>query len=234
MHFRLTLAGAVAAVLAAPAAAFAVDAVPSIAPLGKCYVAATPAQREPVSIQAVGFPASAVVDVFVDDIFQSVPAGTPPPTADGLGMLKGSVPAPYVDVGQRLFTVRLTEHRNDGTAGATASQTSKVTALTASQSPQVPSTTSSRVRFRGRGFTDRTKPIYAHYVLHGQERQTVLIGKPFGDCGQFSVRRRQFPFNNPRTGNWWVQFDQEQAYNPQARTFTRLKIVVKKVRKQAP
>jgi hypothetical protein len=60
----------------------------------------------------------------------------------------------------------------------------------------------------------------------------VLIGKPFGDCGQFSVRRRQFPFKDPHTGTWWLQFDQEQAYNPQARLFTKLKIVVKKVRKR--
>jgi hypothetical protein len=226
MHFRLTLAGAAVAVLAAPLAAFA--DTPSIDPPRPCYVAATPAQRQPVDITAHGFPAYAPVDVFIDDVLQAI---TPQPTADGLGNLTGAVSAPYIDVGQRLFTVRLTEHRTDGAAGATATQTSKVTALTASQSPQVPRTTSSQVRFRGRGFTDRNKPIYAHYVLRGQDRQTVMIGKPFGDCGQFSVRRRQFPFNNPRTGNWSIQFDQEQAYNPQAGIFTRLKIVVKKVRK---
>ena len=56
--------------------------------------------------------------------------------------------------------------------------------------------------------------------------ETVRIGKPFGDCGQFSVRRRQFPFKNPRTGAWTVQFDQEQAYNAKALVFTRLRIVV--------
>jgi hypothetical protein len=223
----------VVALVAAPAAAFA-DNPPAIAPLSnRCYVAATPQQRQPVAVQASGFPANAPIDVFVDDIFQPTPAGTAPPTSDGLGMLTGSVLPPYIDVGERLFTIRLTEHRTDGGAGATATATSKVTALTATQSPQVPRTTSSPVRFRGRGFTDLTKPIYAHYVLHGKERQTVMIGKPFGDCGQFSVRRRQFPFKNPHTGTWWIQFDQEQAYNPQASSFTKLKIVVKKVGKTA-
>jgi hypothetical protein len=231
MHFRLTLAGAVVAVLAAPAAPAAAFAdAPGIDALRPCYVAATPSQREPVGIQAHGFPPYATVDVYIDDIQQSI---TPPPTADALGSLTGAVTAPYVDVGQRVFTVRLTEHRPNGAAGLTATATSKVTALTASQSPQVPRTTSSLVRFRGRGFTDLSKPVYAHYVLNGQERQTVLIGKPSGDCGQFSVRRRQFPFKNPRTGTWSIQFDQAQAYNSQAPTFTRLKIVVKRVRKAA-
>lgn len=233
MHFRLTLAGALVAVVAAPAAAFA-DTPPTIARLTKpCYVAATPAQREAVAIQASGFPANAAIDVFVDDISQPTPAGTAPPTSDGLGMLTGYVLPPYIDVGERPFIIRLTEHRTDGVAGATATATSKVTALTATQSPQVPRTTSSPVRFRGRGFTDLTKPLYAHYVFHGQARQTVMIGKPFGDCGQFSVRRRQFPFKNPRIGMWWIQFDQEQAYNQQASSFTKLKIIVKKVRKTA-
>jgi hypothetical protein len=226
MHLRLPLAGAVLALLAAPAAAVA---EPTLDPLGPCYVSASPTQREPVVIRAQGFVPGSMIDVFVDDVFQPPPDPAKPPTADANGQLTGSVMAPYIGLGQRLFTLRLTEH---GGTGATAGQTAKVTALQASQSPSQPRTTSSRVRFGGRGFTTRTLPIYAHYVLRGKARQTVLIGKPFGDCGQFSVRRRQFPFKDPHTGTWWLQFDQEQAYNPQARLFTKLKIVVKKVRKR--
>ena len=48
----------------------------------------------------------------------------------------------------------------------------------------------------------------------------------FGDCGQFSVRRRQFPFKHPHVGAWLVQFDQQATYDPNASAYTRLKIVV--------
>jgi hypothetical protein len=106
------------------------------------------------------------------------------------------------------------------------SATAKVTALSVTTSPSRPQTTSTRVRFRGRGFTDRLQPVYAHYVFNDKVRQTVRIGKPFGDCGQFSVRRRQFPFKNPHVGSWIVQFDQAPDYNPNALAYTRLKIVV--------
>ena len=57
-------------------------------------------------------------------------------------------------------------------------------------------------------------------------RRTVRIAKPYGDCGLFSVKRRQFPFQKTRPGVWTVQFDQQQAYSPQAPIFTTLKITV--------
>jgi hypothetical protein len=101
-----------------------------------------------------------------------------------------------------------------------------VTALSVTASPSKPRNTSTRVRFRGRGFTEPFTPVYAHYVFKDKVRETVRIGKPFGDCGQFSVRRRQFPIKHPHVGTWIVQFDQEQAYNPKAIAYARLKIVV--------
>ncbi len=74
------------------------------------------------------------------------------------------------------------------------------------------------MRFRGRGFTDPTTAIYAHYVFAGRSQKTVRIGMPEGDCGLFSVKRRQFPFKkSPRIGVWTIQFDQEKVYNPKAR-----------------
>lgn len=221
MHLRSLLAGVGVALLATPAAA---SAAPSIEPLKPCYVAVDERVREPVEIHGHAFFPGSIVDVFVDEVDQQDPA-QPPPTVNALGELEGSVLAPAIVSGQRSFTLRLTERRQ---AGETVTAVSKVTALSVTQSPQQPRTTSSRVRFRGRGFTAPTLPVYAHYVYRDKLRKTVLIGKPFGDCGQFSVRRRQFPFARPHTGTWWVQFDQVQAYNPNAPLYTRLKISVRK------
>jgi hypothetical protein len=165
----------------------------------------------------------AQVNVLIDNTIVTPPPPSAPPQADANGELHGYVSAPYIASGQRFFSLRLTEQNN---ADATVATTSKVTALSVTSSPTKPRNTKTRVRFRGRGFTDRLNPIYAHYVFNGKVRQTVRIGKPFGDCGQFSVRRRQFPMKNPHVGPWIVQFDQEQAYNPNATAYTRLRIVV--------
>jgi hypothetical protein len=228
MHLRPSLAGAVVALLAMPAGATAAAAPPPpefTKQLKKCYVAATPDQTEPIEIAAKNFMPLAPVNVLIDNTIVAPPAGTSQPQADANGVLTGFVSAPYIASGQRFFSLRLTEQKDsDATVGTTA----KVTALSVTASPTKPRTTSTRVRFRGRGFTDRLSPIYAHYVFNDRVRETVRIGKPFGDCGQFSVRRRQFPFKNPHTGAWVVQFDQEQAYNPKALVFTRLRIVVSK------
>ncbi len=93
---------------------------------------------------------------------------------------------------------------------------SRVTRLSVTQTPSR-AATRDRVRFRGRGFTDLTLPVYAHYVFAGKSQKTVRLGMPTGPCGLFSIKRRQFPFkNSPRRGVWTIQFDQERAYNPKA------------------
>ena len=227
MHLRPSLAGAVVALLALPAAASAADAPKFSQDLKKCYVSAAPGQTEPIDFRAENFMAFAPIDIFIDDAPATLPPGSTQPTADANGVLGGSVLAPYIASGQRFFTLRLTERSKDpAVLGPSVSARSKVTALSVASSPVKPRNTSTPVRFRGRGFTDRLTPIYAHYVFKDRVRETVRIGKPFGDCGQFSVRRRQFPFKHPRVGRWTVQFDQEQAYNPKALVFTRLTIVV--------
>jgi len=225
MFLRPLLAGAVVVLLAMPAAA---SAAPSAPPaftksLKRCYVSAAPGQTEPIEIAASGFMPFAQVNVLIDNTIVTPPPGTAQPQADANGDLTGFVSAPYIASGQRFFSLRLTEQVN---SDATVATSAKVTALSVTASPTKPRNTKTRVRFRGRGFTDRLKPIYAHYVFNGKVRQTVQIGKPFGDCGQFSVRRRQFPMRNPHVGPWIVQFDQEQAYNPNATAFARLRIVV--------
>jgi hypothetical protein len=221
MHLRLMLAGAVAAVLATAAPASAADN-PVLDK--RCYVAVRPDLREPVGLKASGFMPGALVDVFVDDVLQPVPPGSSPPTADPAGVVDGFVLAPFVVSNQRRFTLRVTERAHPMTTFATVS---KVTALSVTQSPRS-AATSRRVRFRGRGFTGPTGPVYAHYVFAGLVRRTVRVAKPYGDCGLFSVRMRQFPFKqNPHRGVWTIQFDQYADYNPHAPVFTTLKITVK-------
>jgi hypothetical protein len=223
MHHCLTLAGAAVAVLAGPVtAAAAQPPPPTIFPLAaKCYVSATPEQRQLVTVHGENFAGLVAMDVDVDGVTQPI---SPPPMTDALGRIDGSVQAPYVESGQRLFTIRLSEQARKESAAVV---TSKVTALSVTQSP-LQAKSSSKVRFRLRGFTDKTKPIYAHYVYKGVSRRTVLMGKPYGDCGLLSVRRKQFPFRHPHIGKWEIQFDQEPAYNPQPGLYTRLPVRVKR------
>ena len=212
----MLVAAAFAALSAAPAAA-----APSLAPFPKpCYVAAQEEQREYVPVVGAGFTPFLAVDLFVDDIQQPEA-----PKALFDASLNGSVKAPFVEAGQRTFTLRAAEHDNPDN---TATVTGKVTRLSVEQIPSR-AATRDRVRFRGRGFTDFTKAIYAHYVFAGRSQKTVRIGIPEDDCGLFSVKRRQFPFKkSPRIGVWTIQFDQEKIYNPKAAIRVPLPIRVRR------
>ncbi|HWT26100.1 MAG TPA: hypothetical protein VN213_21515 [Solirubrobacteraceae bacterium] len=213
---RLAVCGALAYALAAPAAA---HAAPTLQPLQPCYVSAGPTQREPVLLSASGFTPNAQVDVTID--------GAPVADAgrvqtDPSGAFEGSVPAPYRRRGEAPFTVTLTETGNPANS---VSVDSRVTALTVDVRPRQAAPTR-RVRFSGRGFTDPSSPVYAHYVFGGRVRETVAMGRPRGACGTFSARRRQIPVR-PRTGTWLVQFDQLARYtDPPQAIFVQLQIRV--------
>jgi hypothetical protein len=227
MLLRMTLLIAVFAALGAAPASAQQPPPPSLAQLKPCYVAATEEQREFVLVDGSGFTPFALIDVFVDDILQ---ASDPPPQAAFDGSLKGSVRAPFIEEGQRQFTLRATEHDNPVNS---AIRGAKVTRLSVEQRPES-AATRERVRFRGRGFTTPA-PIYAHYVFAGKSRKTVEIGMPTGDCGLFSVRRRQFPFKkSPRVGVWTIQFDQVEKYDPKASPRVPLTIKVRKTIKPPP
>jgi hypothetical protein len=221
MLARLVAGGAVLVAFAAPSAASAQQ--PALQPLARCYVSVSPTAREPISVNATGFMPYASVGVFIDDVQQAQAQ------ADAAGTVTGMVDAPFVAEGQRAFTLRLTHELSDPSQNETVFAVSKVTALSVTQTPVKPKETSDKVRFRGRGFTKQTAAVYAHYVYGGIDRRTVRVAKPYGDCGLFSVRRRQFPFkHDPRPGVWTVQFDQQPTYSPQAPLFATLKITVKR------
>jgi hypothetical protein len=225
MLLRTTLLAAAFAVLGTTSAAAQTPApVRFLDGLKPCYVAATEAQREYVPVNGHNFTPNAMIDIYLDDIPVTLP--DPQPQAAFDGSLTGSVPAPFIDEGQRTFTLRASEHEAQGSSAVV---TSKVTRLSVEQSPER-AATSDRVRFRGRGFTDLTKPVYMHYVYAGKSKKTIEIGLPTGDCGLFSVKRKQFPFQkSPQVGVWTIQFDQTPAYDPKASPRVPLTVKVKRV-----
>jgi hypothetical protein len=234
MLLRTTLLAAVFAVLGTVSASAQAPVPtpvppPALATLRPCYVAATELQREFVVVSGHDFTPFAKIDIFLDDILQTLP--DPQPQAAYDGTLSGSVPAPFIDEGQRTFTLRAAEH--DAPARA-AVATSKVTRLSVEQTPAL-AATKDRVRFRGRGFTDLTLPIYMHYVFAGKSKTTISLGLPTGDCGLFSVKRKQFPFKkSPQVGVWTIQFDQKPSYDPKASPRVPLTVKVRKAPKVKP
>jgi hypothetical protein len=224
MLLRSTLLAAVISALSAmPALAQTTDP-PFLDGVKPCYVAAQESQREFVAISGHNFTPFKYVDLYIDDIGPQPVEGAQP-QADVYGLLKGSVQAPFIEEGERAFVVRATE-RDDSTKSATYQ--TKITRLAVEQTPAA-AATSDRVRFRGRGFTDLTRPVYMHYVFAGKSKRTIQIGLPTGDCGLFSVRRKQFPFKkSPQVGVWTIQFDQSFKYDPKASPRVPLTIKVRR------
>jgi hypothetical protein len=229
MLLRTTLlAAVVSAFSAAPALAQTADP-PFLDGIKPCYVAAQESQREFVAVSGHNFTPFAYVDLYVDDI-QQTGAGDQP-QADVHGLLAGAVQAPFIEEGERTFVLRASERDN---ASIRATYTSKVTRLSVEQTPPA-AATSDRVRFKGRGFTDLTRPVFMHYVFAGKSKKTIQLGLPTGDCGLFSVKRKQFPFKkSPQVGVWTIQFDQSFTYNPKAQVRVPLTIKVKKTIKPRP
>jgi hypothetical protein len=214
---RLVLAGALTCALALAAPA---RAAPTLQPLERCYVSASPTAREPVFLRAGGFTPNAIVDLTIDG---RPVRGLRPIQADPTGAFAGSVPAPYRSRGEKRFTVTLAER---DTPENLVSATSRVTALSVQVTPRQ-AAPSRRVVFSGRGFTG-TGPVFAHYVLDDELHATVRMGRPRGHCGTFGARRLQFPFRRPETGSWVIQFDHRPTFTPAPRgeVFFQLEIQV--------
>jgi hypothetical protein len=159
-------------------------------------------QRETIRVRATGFTPAADVVLKLDN--NVVATGR----ADIDGIAEASIAAPFHGRGQRPFTLVVEEVDNPFNAGSTASL---VTNLTVNLRPKR-ARPSRRVRFRGRGFT-RDAPVWAHYLYGGELIKTVrLARRPNGQCGTFSVKRRQIPVRDARTGEWLLQVDQQRAY----------------------
>lgn len=199
------LGAAVAAVLLLPSAASAA----TLTPLKGCYVTSTDEvsgeiRREPVPLGGSGFTPGGLVNISLDGkllrTVQADPAGNLP--ADQ------ALEAPYRRKGQRSFRLTATDQQNPAN---TIEAVSNVTAFDVSINPTT-AAPSSRVRFRGRGFT-QPGTVYGHYLYRGKVRKTVTLAKqPSAPCGRFSVKRKQIPIRKPRLGQWLLQIDQERKY----------------------
>ncbi len=129
-------------------------------------------------------------------------------STDAVGDFAVRVDAPYQSRGERPFTLEV----RDGVNWLAAQ--SRVTNLAVNVRPRR-APPSNRVRFRGRGFM-QTGPVYAHYLYGRKLQKTVRLAAGSNPpCGTFSVKRRQIPVENARTGSWMIQIDQKKAYDPQ-------------------
>ena len=189
--------------LAAPATA---AAEPTLQPLKPCYVFAKvdPAtgayDAEYLAVEGGGFTPGGEVTVLVDGTTAARVA------ADQSGAVSTSVQAPIQERGEREFQLSAID-----AGGAAVSAFSRVTALKVGARPRT-ARWKRRVTFRGRGFTMLDRPVFAHYYRGTRLRRSVRIGRPKGPCGTFERKRRQFPFK-PRSGRWFVRFDQERAFD---------------------
>ena len=206
---RLRLIVATSALLLGPIGSAA--AAPVLEPLKPCYqsLGEDLRQRETIELRAHDFTPLGTVDVLID----GKPALTGG-TVDAFGAIKASVSVPYQADGERTFSVTLTERENPAN---TVTATAMVSDLTVALRPKE-ARSSSRVRFRGRGFTGPSA-VYGHYLQVRPDgtrrlRRTVRLARPAGTCGTFEVRRRQIPLQRPRTGLWVLQVDQQRDYAP--------------------
>jgi hypothetical protein len=203
-----------------PGAAFGA----SFTALKPCYVSlpTSPPQIELVNLAGSGFTPNALVDISLDGAISN--AGVPVDAAGNLGADPANpvvTQAPFVSSGEKGFELVATER---GAALPAAAATTRVTALNVGLSPRR-ARPSSRVRFRGRGFTGGRR-VYAHYRYKGKTRRTVRFTAS-GPCGKFDARARQIPVSRAGMGEWSVQFDQQKKYSRKPRSvFVRLRIVV--------
>src|SRR3954470_17538892 len=204
---------ALAGVLAPAASAHAV----TLQPLKPCYVSAGREDdaREQISIMAQGFTPNTVASVAIDGAELMDNA-----QVDPLGNVAGSIAAPFQARGQRPFTLSLTQNDN---AANTISAQSLVTALDVTVKP-ANARPSSRVRFRGRGFTGGPS-VYGHYLRNGRLRKTVLLASTSGPCGTFDVRRRQRAVKHPHRGRWILQIDQDATWRAEPQSVRVLLVI---------
>jgi hypothetical protein len=189
--------------LIALASAAAPASAATLTPLKPCYASTGKAtdQLEDIVVQGADFAPQATVEVLID----GVPMASAP--TDAIGAFKVLVDAPFQRSGERAFTVVAQDGFNN------VSSVARVTDLDVTLTPKR-AAPSRRVRFCGRGFM-QPAPVYAHYLIGGKEQTTVrLARRSSGPCGTFSVKRRQIPVDDPRTGRWIVQFDQKRTYSP--------------------
>jgi|1186.fasta_scaffold456774_1 hypothetical protein len=189
----------------------------TLAPIKPCYVSAGQADdaREQISVMAQGFTPNQTATVAIDGATMMDNA-----QVDPLGTISGSIAAPFQARDERPFTLSIVEN---GNAANTVSAQSLVTALDVTVKP-ANARPSSRVRFRGRGFTGGPA-VYGHYLRNGRLRKTVLLASTSGPCGTFDVRRRQLAVKHPHRGRWTLQIDQAATWRAEPQSVRVLLVI---------
>ena len=212
----LLVAAALAALAAAPASA---------APVLDDLKPATSRRRKNSASSCWSTAAASAPNKIVEIYIDEIAALETPPITNFDGTLRGSVRAPFIEEGERAFSLRVTERDN---LANSVTKFSRVTRLSVEQTP-ARAATRDRVRFRGRGFTElsrRSTPTTSSPASRRRPSGSACRPAP---AGLFSIKRQQFPFkNSPRRGVWTIQFDQERAYNPKAAVNFRLTVRVRK------
>jgi hypothetical protein len=209
------VAGALLVALAAPASA---QAVPTIEPLRPCYATAG-TQKKPVGegvvVRAQGFTPNSKVDLTLNGEFLGGSQGLQVNEAGLLTLDKFEFPAPFARKGApQDFEVRVAEQGNPANVAVAVARTVRLDVAMRPRSARP----SSKVRFKGSGFLEEGRPVFAHYLYRGKPRRTVRLAEATGPCGTWTARAPQIPVRNPSLGRWRVQFDQSKRYvNPRKR-----------------
>ena len=96
------------------------------------------------------------------------------------GTLRGTVRAPFIEEGERAFSLRVTERDN------VAQQRHEVLARDAALGRADAGTGGRRASAcasAGAASPSLSLPVYAHYVFAGKSQKTVRLGVPTGPCG---------------------------------------------------
>lgn len=210
MTARRAAPAALLAVLLTPAWA---HAAASLSTPVACY-----SSREPVDYVGTEFRRGARYTAYVQG--RQVAAGRVSAFGDLSGSFRAPVPA-RGRPGERTFLLTVT----DGVRRASARFRS--THFGADYRPDTGDPATLRVRFYAFDF-GRGRTVYLHYVQPNRRlRLTVQLGRTAGPCGTVSTGpQRIFPFR-PGVGDWRLQFDALQAYDPTPpRPFVRLVVPI--------
>jgi hypothetical protein len=179
---------------------------------GTCFL-----DSDMLGVSGSGFTPGAAVSYAFDGVASA--SGS----ADTSGNIAQQIAAPVLPVDSVEHTYNLTGTDQSNLANVASTQVT-VTKLTASLTPQR-ARPRRKIKFNVRGMPPGVT-VYLHYIYRGRPMATVTLGKPKAPCGTLSVRRRFFPFDNPRVGIWIFQFDHKRSYSSHTRPAIRGKVQI--------
>ena len=198
---------AVAAVLGAPASAFAADVTVDQG----CY-----GEGGTIGVSGSGYTPNSIATLTLDGTTYSA-------DTDVNGNFTTTLSAPDTTLkhpGAQQFPLGT----RDVDTGAEASTTISVAEQGVDGVPGK-SKPHKRITWNIAGFPG-TKPIYGHWRIRGKTRADHRMGVPQGPCGVLHVKARQIEANHVLFGIWTVQFDFNRHYDKHATPRASVRITV--------